>query len=359
MAPQSELVYGCFQDGFAAATTARSGGDSARTGGVTSAPDFYIFTMASTRVEAFRHASVGWLARIAIFFLSLSTLVLARMGVSIYLLVVAVAVSLLGLYALDSRTRGFGLWAAYFLGFVLFAHLRTLADETGIAIKGHYVLGAERWLFGGSLPTEWLQHRFYRPGSIGALEILCAAIYMSYFIVPHLVALVLWKRNPDSFVRYGLSVLFTVYAGLVVCFAVPTSPPWLAERFAGGPHLSRVLTEAFGHSPEQAGAHSGVAGTNPFAAMPSLHIALTMLVVLALWRHRLLRGLAILYAASMAFALVYTGEHYVIDELAGLATAGVAWTMATGLVRARVRTPRVHPLAVARSPIAERAGGSS
>ena len=63
-----------------------------------------------------------------------------------------------------------------------------------------------------------------------------------------------------------------------------------------------------------------------------------------LWRHRYLRGLALLYAAAMAFALVYGGEHYVVDELAGAATAALAW-----LVVKKVRLARRAP-APARSP---------
>jgi PAP2 superfamily protein len=276
-------------------------------------------------------ATLRFVARVIALSLSLVTLVLARFGVPASVLISAVVLSLAILYVLDSRSGGFGLWASYVLSFVLFAHLRTLADDTGVPIRGHYALEAEKGLFGGTVPTEWLQHRLYT-GSAGALEIACLTVYASYFLVPHLLALDLWRKDPASFMRYGLSVLFAVYVGLAVSFAVPTSPPWLADRFAGGPHLARLLTDAFGHNPERAGAHSGVAGTNPFAAMPSLHMAVTTLVVLALWRRPVLRWFAITYLATMAFTLVYTGEHYVVDELAGVLTALLAWATATRLV---------------------------
>jgi PAP2 superfamily len=293
------------------------------------------------RTKAVRwHAILRCLARVIALSLSLATLVLARFGVPTSVLISAVVLSLATLYLLDSRTGGFGLWASYVLAFVLFAHLRTLADDTGVPIRGHYALEAEKGLFGGTVPTEWLQHHLYA-GSAGALEIACLTVYASYFLVPHLLALDLWRKDAASFMRYGLSVLFAVYAGLAVSFAVPTSPPWLADRFAGGPHLARLLTDAFGHNPERAGAHSGVAGTNPFAAMPSLHMAVTTLVVLALWRRPVLRWFAITYMAAMAFTLVYTGEHYVIDELAGVVTALLAWVTATRLVGGRAMVQRI------------------
>jgi membrane-associated phospholipid phosphatase len=63
-----------------------------------------------------------------------------------------------------------------------------------------------------------------------------------------------------------------------------------------------------------------------------------------LWRHRILRWGAVTYAAAMAFALVYGGEHYVVDELAGAATAALAW-----IALKNVRLTRAAP-APARSP---------
>jgi hypothetical protein len=162
---------------------------------------------------------------------------------------------------------------------------------------------------------------------VGGLEIASAAVYMSYFVVSHLVALVLWRKDRQAFKRFGLSILIAVYTGLLVCLVLPTAPPWLADRHADGPHMARVLAQVLGWNPEE-----GNAGTNPFAAMPSLHIALTVLVVAALWRRRGLRKLSVLYALAMAFVLVFTGEHYVVDEIAGVGTAIGAWAAATRLV---------------------------
>ena len=96
------------------------------------------------------------------------------------------------------------------------------------------------------------------------------------------------------------------------------------------PRMTRVLADVLGWNPEQAG--HGTAGGNPFAAMPSLHFALTVLVVLALWRRPKLRAAAVLYLAAMGFTLVYGGEHYVIDLLVGAAVAVAAWLVATRLV---------------------------
>jgi membrane-associated phospholipid phosphatase len=67
------------------------------------------------------------------------------------------------------------------------------------------------------------------------------------------------------------------------------------------------------------------ARANPWAAMPSDHFASAVMASIILAdSHRRAAMIAAAYAAALGLALVYTGEHYVVDLLAGLATAGAA-----------------------------------
>ena len=52
--------------------------------------------------------------------------------------------------------------------------------------------------------------------------------------------------------------------------------------------------------------------------MPSLHMAITVIAGVA----------GALYCAAMGLSLVYLGEHYVVDLLAGVLVAAVAWKLA-------------------------------
>jgi membrane-associated phospholipid phosphatase len=270
------------------------------------------------------------LARGAALLIILLTLVLARGAVPLYALVVALGVGVVALLALERTRAGVALFVGYMAGFVLFALLRNTADETGIDVKGQYVVDAERRLFGGTLPTKWLQDLLYDPGKIGVVAVACAVVYVSYYLAVHVVALAFWRRNRAEFKRYALAVLLTVYTGLAVSFLMPTAPPWLASEYSDGPSMTRVVADVLGWNPEQAGTETP--GTNPFAAMPSLHFALTVLVALALWRRPRLRPAAVLYLAAMGFTLVYGAEHYVLDLLAGATVAIGAWLVATRLV---------------------------
>jgi membrane-associated phospholipid phosphatase len=129
-----------------------------------------------------------------------------------------------------------------------------------------------------------------------------------------------------------LDVLATAYAGLAVSFLVPTAPPWLAGQLHELPFVHRVVQDVIsGFDPELYRQGYEIAGTNPVAAMPSLHMAITAVVVITAWRLSRRAGLvATLYGAAMAFSLVYTGEHYALDVVAGVVTAAAA-TAAVGL----------------------------
>jgi membrane-associated phospholipid phosphatase len=75
--------------------------------------------------------------------------------------------------------------------------------------------------------------------------------------------------------------------------------------------------------------NAGQIASNPVAAMPSLHTAFALFVVvffLATTRRRWW-PLLLCYPLAMTFTLVYAGEHYVIDVLVGWAYVGMAFLM--------------------------------
>ena len=64
--------------------------------------------------------------------------------------------------------------------------------------------------------------------------------------------------------------------------------------------------------------------TNPWAAMPSLHFATSVMAAIHLAEIGAFPGaLGWGYAATLGFALVYLGEHYVTDLIAGAALVAV------------------------------------
>ncbi|MGH8542917.1 MAG: phosphatase PAP2 family protein, partial [Gammaproteobacteria bacterium] len=159
------------------------------------------------------------------------------------------------------------------------------------------------------------------------------------------------------FRRYVVAALATYYGGLVVCFLLPTAPPWLAGQTGALPHVFRVAEDLYGNvSPEVYDYAYSVAGTNSVAAMPSLHQAIAMLIALAASRvHPIIAVAGWLYAVSMGIALVYTGEHYVVDLLAGAALAWGAWRVAGWRTLAYDDSPRSRAERAQSEPISPKA----
>lgn len=220
----------------------------------------------------------------------------------------------------------------YASAWFVFSFLRSFADETLFAkTLNLQVLHFERWLFNGEIPTIRLQAAFYTAGEIQPWDIYLTLIHWSYFIVPHALAVWIWWRSTRDFQHYLAAMSMTLFLGLVIYFLIPTNPPWMAPEVIDSP-IAPVVTRIMEPIAIELGGGLYAAGyrivgeSNPIAAMPSLHFAVTFLLV---WAARG-RGLwweiaAWLYSLSMAAALVYLGEHYIIDIVVGGMVTTFAW----------------------------------
>jgi membrane-associated phospholipid phosphatase len=141
--------------------------------------------------------------------------------------------------------------------------------------------------------------------------------------VPHSsVAYVLWRR-PELFERAAAQMAATFDTGVIVYWLVPTAPPWWAGQQGHLAPVRRIMVEAgsafWGELWQRL---YDSLGRNPFAAMPSLHFGTSVMAAHLLGevgRKEAVFGWT--YAAGLGFALVYLGEHYVTDLIAGFALA--------------------------------------
>jgi membrane-associated phospholipid phosphatase len=86
----------------------------------------------------------------------------------------------------------------------------------------------------------------------------------------------------------------------------------------------------------------GQASVNLVAAVPSLHAGMTLAISVFLW-NRVSRGwrpVLAAYVIVMAFTLVYTAEHFVIDILLGWALAAVVMLAMEWFKSRRARPPQ-------------------
>ncbi|MCU1593497.1 MAG: hypothetical protein JWO12_889, partial [Frankiales bacterium] len=188
---------------------------------------------------------------------------------------------------------------------------------------------ADSGLF-GQVPTVWLQDHLFTPGVAHWYDALIVPVYLSHFLVSLLLAISLWCTNYQLFRRYIAALVTLTVAALTTYLLYPMAPPWMAAvngRLGHGP-IHRVVQETLttmGGSQLGSAVEQGAAYSNRVAAMPSLHAAIPMMLVLFFWPHVRARGRAVLvaYAAAMSFALVYGGEHYVLDVAMGWLYAAV------------------------------------
>ena len=206
---------------------------------------------------------------------------------------------------------------------------------------------ADERLF-GAVPTVWLQERLLA-GSPQWYDAVAALVYVTHFVTIPLLTTLVWFRMRERFTAWLVAVLSMSFLGIAGYVAYPAAPPWLASESGDIGPVARIShvgwdylhLDAIGRLTQL-----GQDGSNPVAAMPSLHAGAALLVALFLWPSvsRWARGAWLAYAVTMAAVLVYTGEHYVVDVLAGWLVAVLALGLASTLAptslarRARVDT---------------------
>jgi membrane-associated phospholipid phosphatase len=240
-----------------------------------------------------------------------------------------------------TRKRDVGVYALQMWAYVIVHELPyDRPEQLERRVHVQYPIAVDRALF-GSPPTVVLQRVLAHPDRPRPFDYALVFLHWAWFLQPHAsVAWVLW-RHPDSFPRAAARLCAVFDLGLIGYILVPTAPPWWAAehdpRYRG---MRRIMVEV--GERVWGGLWPGLyrfLGGNPLAAMPSLHFGTSVMAAHLLDDFGPVpAALGWGYASVLGFALVYLGEHYVIDLAAGLALAeGVrAGAPVAGPVAARV-----------------------
>ncbi len=236
------------------------------------------------------------------------------------------------LVTLGDVTVVVAMWIAY-------DESRGAADSLGFPVQVESVRDLDRLLFLGADPVVWLQGTFHRgPDDVRWYDVVGSIVYYSHFVVPPATIAVLWLRDRAEWTRYLRRFATVLFVACTVFVVAPTAPPWMAAGGENGagleldalPPLSRPTAEGWRHVGLDAFVavwDHGRDWANQVAAVPSLHAAFALLVVVFFWprvRSRRWRVVMALYPLTMAVALVYFAEHYVVDVLAGWAVVGAS-----------------------------------
>jgi PAP2 superfamily len=195
-------------------------------------------------------------------------------------------------------------------------------------VRVAYPVRVDRFIGGGTTPTLRLQRALSHPGGFRIWEKALVWSHWLWFLFPHGTVAYLLARHPERFARGAGHIYATFDTGVLAYWAIPTAPPWYAAKqglLADGrtPELRRMMVE-YGEEFWGSGwvRLYGLLGGNPLAAMPSLHFATSVMAAHMLAESGPVAGaVGWGYAGTLGVALVYLGEHYVVDLAAGLALA--------------------------------------
>lgn len=231
------------------------------------------------------------------------------------------------------------------------ATLRDVLTEVGFLGAGIACYLAVRWYTLGStdeaisnaddvlhleqlLGLDWEHAIQDATASVPGASAFFTQIYVwGYF--PALVGITLWlyARHRESYVTMRNALLASGVVGLVVYALYPCAPPWIggddgfADTVAAGSFVSVARPPGI---------------TNHLGAIPSFHVARVILAGVVVFRvasTRTLRFLCVLYPVLMGYAIISTGNHWVLDIPSGAVLAAVGLLVATRLAPSTPRSP--------------------
>ena len=196
-------------------------------------------------------------------------------------------------------------------------------------VRVAYPVKADKRIGVGTTPTLRLQRAFGDARALRRWEKLLVWSHWVWFAFPHGTVGLRAAPPPRPVPEAPRRRIYATFdLGVIGYWAIPTAPPWYAAQqglMEDGrtPELRRMMVEYGEQFWKQGWAPLyGVLGGNPLAAMPSLHFATSVTAAHVLADTGRVAGvLGWTYAATLGLALVYLGEHYVVDLAAGLALA--------------------------------------
>ncbi len=231
-------------------------------------------------------------------------------------------------------------WVPFIGLFLAYELMRGYADDINRQVHAADILGLERWLFGGNLPTQILQQALHPPTGLDPWAIAGTVLYFLHFPLPIAVAFLLWIRRRRTYYDFVAALILLSMVAFATYLILPVAPPWWAATHGliNGPDGLPAITYLKAQGFDDLARIFGFEGRylysytvyevnpNQVAAFPSLHAGYPFLAFLFARRAFGKPGwLVLVYAACVWFAVVYLADHYVVDVIAGIVYASLAY----------------------------------
>ena len=231
-------------------------------------------------------------------------------------------------------------WVPFIGLFLAYELMRGYADDINRVIHSADILGLERALFGGALPTQVLQQALHPASGLDVLAMVGTVFYFLHFPLPIAVAFLLWVRRRRAYYDYVAALILLSMAGFATYLFLPVAPPWWAAQHGlingpdGMPAITYLKAQGFNDLAHLFGFEGRYLysytvyeiNPNAVAAFPSLHAGYPFLAFLFARRAFGKPGwLMLAYAACVWLAVVYLADHYVVDVIGGIVYATAAY----------------------------------
>ncbi len=174
------------------------------------------------------------------------------------------------------------------------------------------------------------------------LQVVANWLYGSlHFVVTFAAFVSLLRRRPDLYARWRTAFVVASVSAFLLQRWLPVAPPRLVPSGGGSMLMSDWLAEHHSLWSFQSGPISDAA--NHYAAMPSMHVGWAMLsaCALAVGRTGMWRRVALAYPVLVAVVVMATGNHFLLDVVAGAALAAAALAVVGVAGRLRRRSTEV------------------
>src|SRR5215213_5314797 len=158
------------------------------------------------------------------------------------------------------------------------------------------------------------------PDVVPALNVF---YFVGHFVITGIFFLWLYHRSRGGFRSFRDGFLVATAIAVVIHWLFPTAPPRLAD--VGLEDTLLILSGI------DIGSPSSAALSNPVAAVPSLHAAYAVGVgagLILYGRARIVRAAGVVYPPLVVLTIIVTGNHFVLDALAGILVLGVGFGVA-------------------------------
>ena len=191
----------------------------------------------------------------------------------------------------------------------------------------------DRLIF-GKLPADYLQRWLWR-GHTQWYDIALYIPYMLFFVVPLGLAILVWKTKDHYYWRVVATYMVLFFSAFLTFILFPAAPPWLAAQHHAIEPVVRISSYVW----FSLGIHNFPSvynhiAPNPVAAIPSLHSGCATLFSIFIFKlyGRRWGLISTLYPILIYIGVVYEGEHYAFDVMAGIVYAVLAYILTPKLI---------------------------